>query len=533
MARHNTAVTKRTKFCLISISNSHNIGCRILCSWLKHHGFDTHLIFLSDIIQNDIIPPSDQDLQLMFDLLIKQIKPDVVGISVSCSSLLDISKRTTEVVRQAMPNVKVLWGGIHAILLPESCIDVADFVCVGEGEGPLLQLATALEEGTDTTKIEGVWARQDGQVYQNPAAYVIDDLDTLTFPDYDNDKKYFIYKGHLKVQDPFQEEAMSLFVLTSRGCPFHCTFCAAPIFLKEQVTGKVKGNTVRQRSVEDVMEELEYVRECTPSFEHLTVNFADDVFVLDQVWVNQFVKSYSTRFKNPFWCYFHPNTVRDEIVAEFKGVGMRYINMGVQNGSERVRKDLFDRTDTNKIVKRAVEIIQKHGIGCMMDIIVDNPFDTEDDKRLSLDFFLSLPRPFKLNYLSMIYFPSVRFTEIALKAGFITEDHIEMKAKKTFYQMNFSFDWSGRKPSEKFWTALYHMSGKEFISRSFLKSLSKNEWLKKHPEPIVMMAKAASQIAFLEARVKIFANRLASGQVKWSQITYAFHKYARAGIPYE
>jgi len=285
--------------------------------------------------------------------------------------------------------------------------------------------------------------------------------------------------------------------------------------------------------VEDVMEELEYVRECTPSFEHLTVNFADDVFVLDQVWVNQFVKSYSTRFKNPFWCYFHPNTVRDEIVAEFKGVGMRYINMGVQNGSERVRKDLFDRTDTNKIVKRAVEIIQKHGIGCMMDIIVDNPFDTEDDKRLSLDFFLSLPRPFKLNYLSMIYFPSVRFTEIALKAGFITEDHIEMKAKKTFYQMNFSFDWSGRKPSEKFWTALYHMSGKEFISRSFLKSLSKNEWLKKHPEPIVMMAKAASQIAFLEARVKIFANRLASGQVKWSQITYAFHKYARAGIPYE
>ena len=533
MALHSTAVTKRTKFCLISIANSHNIGCRILCSWLKNHGYDTHMIFLSDIIQNDIIPPSDQDLQIMFDLLVKEIKPDVVGISVSCSSLLDISKRTTEVVRQALPNTKVLWGGIHPILLPESCIDFADYVCVGEGEGPIIELANAIENGTDTTHIQGMWARVDGQITQNHAAYVIDDLDSLTFPDYDNERKYFIYKGKLKVQDPFQEEAMSLFVLTSRGCPFHCTFCAAPIFLKEQVTGKVKGNTVRQRSVEDVMQELAYVQSRTPLFEHLTINFADDVFVLDKKWVNQFVHEYSERFGNPFWCYFHPNTVREEIVEEFKGVGMRYINMGLQNGSERIRKDIFDRTDTDKIVKRAVEIIQKHGIGCMMDVIVDNPFDTEDDKKKSLDFFLSLPRPFKLNYLSMIYFPSVRFTELALRAGFITPDHIEMHAKKTFYQMNFSFDWSGRKPSEKFWTALFHMSGKNFVPRWFLRSLSHSEWLKKHPEPVVAMAKGASQLAFLFSRADVFLNRLKRGEVKWAQITYAFHKYARAGIPYE
>ncbi|MEO7994547.1 MAG: radical SAM protein [bacterium] len=533
MALQKTEVTKRTKFCLVSISNSHNIGARILCSWLRHHGFETSMIFLSDIIQNDIIPPSEQDLQLMFDLLIKEIKPDVVGISVSCSSLLDISKRTTEVIRQALPNTKVLWGGIHAILLPESCIDIADYVCVGEGEEPLIALANAIEDNTDTTQIDGLWARVDGQVYQNGAKRVVDELDTLTYPDYTNDKKYFIYKGKLKSQDPFQEEAMSLFVLTSRGCPFHCTFCAAPIFLKEQVTGKVKGNTVRQRSVEDVMQELEYVKSCTPLFEHLTINFADDVFVLDKAWVNQFVQEYSKRFGNPFWCYFHPNTVREEIVEEFKGVGMRYINMGVQNGSERIRKDIFDRTDTNKIVKRAVEIIQKHGIGCMMDIIVDNPFDTEDDKQIALEFFLSLPRPFKLNYLSMIYFPSVRFTELALKAGFITEDHIEMKAKKTFYQMNFSFDWTGRKPSEKFWTAIFHMTGKGFISHAFLRSLSRNEWLKKHPEPVVVMAKAASQFLFLEQRAELFWKRLMKGDVKWSQITYAFHKYARAGIPYE
>ena len=149
------------------------------------------------------------------------------------------------------------------------------------------------------------------------------------------------------------------------------------------------------------------------------INFGDDVFVLNPEWVKEFTKEYYRNFNRPYWCYFHPNTVKKEIIEILAGSGLKYVDMGVQSGSERIRTQLFDRTDTDEKIRKAVEILHEAGVDIVMDVITDNPFDTEEDKRAALEFFLSLRRPFTLNYLSMIMFPKVKFTQRALELSLI------------------------------------------------------------------------------------------------------------------
>lgn len=523
--------TKNLRIALVSLGNTHNLGARQLCSVLKNAGFETHMVFLSDIIQNDIIPPTDWEMNRAVELITDEINPDILAISVSCSTFFQTAVELTTKCRQKGID-KVTWGGIHAILCPEDCIEHADYVCITEGELVVPMLLDKLENSQSVADVPGFWIKESGEITRNKPPSVVMDLDTLPFPDYEDENKYFICENEFYPKEPFLVRVHSVFVITSRGCPFHCAYCAAPYFMTEQVTG-VKNLKLRQRSVENVMKELRYLEEKLPTFTNLTINFADDVFVMKADWVAEFVTEYHKNFTNPFWCYFHPTLVKDNIVKIFKDVGMKYINMGVQSGSERIRVDVYHRTDRDKRIVEAMKIIHSHKIGIMIDVIVDNPFDNQDDRDAALEFFLKLPRPYTLNFLSLIFFPKVEITERALNEGLITEDQIEMTSQKAFYQMNFHFDWEGRKPIEGLYTALYQMCGKMFVPRWFIRMLSRMKSLRKNPRPAIKLAIFFNATLFLWNRTRIVLRRLFSGELKFGDFAHSIKKYKKAGIPME
>jgi anaerobic magnesium-protoporphyrin IX monomethyl ester cyclase len=526
-----SSYSKKMRIALVSMGNTHNLAARQLCAIMKKQGFETHMIFLSDIIQNDIIPPSKWEIDNAVELIGDRIKPDLLMISVSCSTFFESACELTSRLREKGIS-KIAWGGIHAILCPEDCINYADYVCVSEGEIPVPMLLERLEKQESVADIPGFWIKENGKIFQNKPSGVVMDLDTLPFPDYENENKYFICQNEYHEKEPFLVRVHSIFVITSRGCPFHCAYCAAPYFMTEQVTG-VPHMKIRQRSVGNVIEELKYIRSKIPTFEHITINFADDVFVMKKDWVIEFVEAYKKEFKNPFWCYFHPTLVKDDIVKLFKGVGMRYINMGVQSGSERIRTEVYHRTDTNEKIRTAMDIIHANKIGIMIDVIVDNPFDTQEDRDSALDFFLKLPRPYTLNFLSLIFFPKVEITTRALNEGVISPDLVEMIAKKAFYQMNFHFDWKGRKPVESLYTALYQMCSKTFVPRWFIRMLSKSANLRKNPSFAIRLALFFNFLLFIWNRTKIVLRRLFSGELKFSDFSHSIRKYREAGIPIE
>jgi len=524
--------SKKLRIALVSLGNTHNLGARQLCAVMKDAGFETHMVFLSDIIQNDIIPPSRWEIDRAVQLIGDEIKPDLLAISVSCSTFFETAVELTKLCRDKGIK-KVAWGGIHAILCPDECIEHADYVCVTEGEIPVPMLLDRLENNLSCKDVPGFWVKENREIFKNKPCGVIEELDSLPFPDYEDENKYFICENQFYAKEPFLVRVFSVFVITSRNCPFNCAFCAAPYFKTELVTGKPGIQKVRQRSVANVMRELEYIKQSLPNFDHLTINFADDVFVMKPEWVSDFVEKYKARFKNPFWCYFHPTLVRDDIVKIFKDAGMRYINMGVQSGSERIRTEIYNRTDTDKKIRKAMDIIRSNKIGVMLDVIVDNPFDNDQDRKNALNFFLSLPRPFTLNFLSLIFFPRVPLTERALKEGYIIEDQVETHAKKAFYQMNFHYGWAGRKSEESLYTALYQMCGKLFVPRWFIRMIAGTPSLHRNPQPAIQLAVSFNAFLFFWNRSKIVLKRLLSGELKPGDFAHSLKKYRKAGIPIE
>lgn len=161
--------------------------------------------------------------------------------------------------------------------------------------------------------------------------------------------------------------------------------------------------------------------------------------------------------------------------------------MGVQSGSERVRKDFFKRPVSDEKLLKTSRFIKEMGIVPFYDFIVDNPFETEKDRKDGLQFLLKFPRPFHLHIFSLIYFPNTVITKRALAAKLISEEQIEGNSEQTFDQMFVTLRYP-RPNVDQFWICLYSLASKSFIPKALIRVLSRSDYLKKHPKPLVLFA---------------------------------------------
>ncbi|HJP18095.1 MAG TPA: cobalamin B12-binding domain-containing protein, partial [Nitrospinota bacterium] len=120
------------RLALISLYNINNLGVRYLISYLKNKGFEVSRIFFKEMFTNDAQKATKKEKSILIDIL-KKIDPGIVGISVSCSALLKTATAITHEVHDVL-DIPVIWGGAHSIIMPEESIQIADFVCAGEGE---------------------------------------------------------------------------------------------------------------------------------------------------------------------------------------------------------------------------------------------------------------------------------------------------------------------------------------------------------------------------------------------------------------
>jgi radical SAM superfamily enzyme YgiQ (UPF0313 family) len=271
-----------------------------------------------------------------------------------------------------------------------------------------------------------------------------------------------------------------IFVMTNRGCPYHCNYCVNSVY--NNADYRTSGhNRLRQRSVEHVIDELKRMKGRYWNFDNLQISFFDDIFTLNSDWVIEFARQYKENLKNPFWCYFHPKNVRADVMEALKDIGLSHIDMGVQTGSERIRMELMKRPESNESILKSCKILKDRNISVVIDVITDNPFETEQDMKDSLDFFLSLPGPYSFNFYSLIYFPGVQLTQMALDAGYITRDQVEDVAGKTLNQFVATFRYEDRKPRDKFYIPLYHMASRRIYSKRFILWLARQRYLEKSP----------------------------------------------------
>lgn len=424
-------------------------------------------------------PAQPQELDILINLL-KDIEPSLVAISLR-STLFKLSIRITQRIKKEMGTL-ILWGGTHPTICPQQSLEYADLVCIGEGERPLLELCRRLSAGYDYNDIGSLWIKQNGRILKNKLYPLIDDLDSIAFPDFGNENKYLIERNKL-MNLPSLEDRAEYDIMTSRGCPFSCAYCCNSTY--RQIYQGL-GSYVRRRSVENVIRELEAALK---TFKNLSyIYFYDDVFTMDKAWLTDFSQRYRENIGLPFFCYAHPNYSDESNFALLKSAGLRDVTMGIQSGSKFIRDAFFKRPTANAKIINAARIFRRNQINVSYDILLDNPFEKEEDKRQTLELLLELPRPFQLHTHSLTYFPQTELTELALAKKYISAQDIEDQKQKSLKRWTATLDFS-RPKEDLFWDNLYYMAKKRYFPAALIRRLSHSSFLKAHPQYLTFLLK--------------------------------------------
>jgi anaerobic magnesium-protoporphyrin IX monomethyl ester cyclase len=352
---------------------------------------------------------------------LKRFSPDVVGIEIPFSGWAKTAFEVASTVKGINRDVVTALDGQHPSAKPVDCLanpDV-DFVVVGEPENTMLELVSAVEEGSQNFgKIRGLGFMENGKPVVTGKRSVIEDLDSLPFP-----------ARHLLPMDIYYEVVREnplrgeirkrwTMVLTSRGCPYNCVFCSNCV---------VWGKKWRGRSPENVVAELEQI---IRDYGIEQVDFWDDNMTLDRkrmADICDLIVAKHVRFE-----WFTPNGVRadtlDEgLLAKMKRAGCKKIRLAPESGVQRVVDEIIKKNLDLKSVEQAVVSAKKVGIkvGCffVIGLIGETKADIEETikyayklRRLGADSFIfSIATPI---YGSALY-------EQAKQGGFLREGFCE------------------------------------------------------------------------------------------------------------
>ncbi|MGR3304137.1 MAG: B12-binding domain-containing radical SAM protein [Candidatus Scalindua sp.] len=361
----------------------------------------------------------------------------VIGISLMTFNFYDCITLTKK-IKERFKDIKIAWGGIHPTIAPEECIDHADYVCVGEGEIPMLELLDKLQSGGETSSIENFWVNTPQRIIRNKIR-LFEDITHYSFPRYDWDNFFTLYdakleqfnKEYYKKLAHWQGSAYS--IIATRGCPFSCSYCC-----NSALKGKMYGNLVRRRGIEDIISELEYAKDDIPFTK--VVNFQDDCFfAMDSKGLIEFCKIYKERIRLPFFIRTTPVHINDEKIAIAKEAGLTGVSAGLQTGDDYINNKIYNRPIIASQFMKAAEILHKYNIWAVYDVILDGPYDSEESNYKTASILSELLKPFSVAIFYMILFPKSKLFDMCKRDGIETEKDPYLSSyasgKQTFYNM--------------------------------------------------------------------------------------------------
>ena len=315
-------------------------------------------------------------------------QPDVFGMNCSTHTFLD-TVDTLAKVRRALPETKLVMGGIHATLAAERILEaypIVDFLVKGEGEASFPKLLDCIERGELPSRIEGVSCRQGGRIVSNEPV-LIEDLDSLSFPDRSLVDKVEYGYYHKNIKLTFGKFTT---ISSSRGCPFHCSYCSCAAFSQRKW---------RPRSPENVVSELEQLQ----SDGYESAVFVDDNLTHSTKRMQRMCDLIrQKKLDLKFYCEGRVNNASYELMSTMKEAGFDVIYFGVESPSKHVL-DYYNKTiDPNQAV-RAVENARKAGMIVVTSFIVGAPVESVEDMEKTIEFIKRLrPHAVQINILDCL-----------------------------------------------------------------------------------------------------------------------------------
>ncbi len=402
----------RVTLCCMGFENQ---GVEALSAHLKAHGHSVALVF-DPALFDDKLLFHEHRLKSLFDDpdgfadRVIASRPDVVGFSVFSINYPWGRVRARRIKRRA-PELPIVFGGIHPTLCPEvvAAEPAIDYVVVGEGEGALLDLVEALGAGQSPRAIANVWGQDaSGERWSNPVRPYVRDLDTLPLPD----KELFF------ALDPTFARAFQ--TLSTRGCPYRCTFCCASHYHRLY---DARDNPIRRRGVGTILREIRHFRD---RYRVERVLFEDDVFGNSREWLREFAERYPAEVGLPFKAVTYPAFLDAEAVTLLARAGCYKLELGVQTGSEAERRRL-GRREKNAELEAVGRWCRDAGLALHPDHIFGIPGDTREAQEEAVLLYNRM-RPAQITCYSMQHFANLPLAERAVEAGDLTSTEVERLA---------------------------------------------------------------------------------------------------------
>jgi radical SAM superfamily enzyme YgiQ (UPF0313 family) len=255
---------------------------------------------------------------------VQELQPDIIGFT-ALSMEINSGLYLASIAKNTLKNVTIIFGGPHSSAAPQHLLskDFVDYIFRGEAE---IGLSFFLKHfnSKDKLKAPGLGYRHANNTVLNEPR-LLEDLNSIPFPDY---KKMQLEK-YPKMY--FTKYFPAAPLISSRGCPFSCTFCAGH---------NVSGRKWRSRNVDNIIEEIQYLEK---EYGVKEVDFWDDNFTLDKVRVENFCQALNALNKKiKWWCPngIHLNAVDKKLLLRMKQSGCYAIAFGIESASEKVRKDM-------------------------------------------------------------------------------------------------------------------------------------------------------------------------------------------------
>jgi len=399
------------KVTLISpLEDIQTYGLRVLSACLKKEGFETQIIFI----------PGNHNEAYSEDLLNKIAAQSAGSGLVGLSLMTHVFERAVQITGKLRSlGMPVVWGGIHPTIAPEECLKHTDIICRGEAEATIVELAKCIESGQGYDNIKGLWLNRGSEIIRNPVQGLIEDLNSIPAQDYDYETHYVLDGSDIRKMDARLMAKYSegvYMTMATRDCPFVCTFCC-----NNAINKLLNKKGIRKRSVDDVIKELANVRDNLPFIKKIKLD-DDAFFILPEREIKEFSQKYKEQIKIPLVITgAAPSTVTREKMAALVDAGLIAVRMGIQTGSEHT-KQIYKRYHTNQQIGNAAKIFNEFKDKIeppQYDVILDNPFETEDDVIETLRFVSGLPPPFTLSLFSLAFYSATELYELAEKEGML------------------------------------------------------------------------------------------------------------------
>jgi len=496
---------------LISLFDEYALGIRYLAAALSDAGHEVRLFFLNELatlrecpcepgdpnrIPSVPFPVSPAEIETLIEETAR-FQPDLVGISL-VSNLYGLGVEITRVIHNRV-RVPVTWGGVDPTINPDLAEGHADVICVGEGERAIVELADAIGRnsrsdhdpiaalGKIEKPIDNLKIRRPEGWLANRLGVMVPDLDALPFPLFDLGREIYLSEGRLyRGSYPPLARLPRLFpVMSFRGCPYQCHYCCHSV-LKKIYTG---GKYLRRRSVANVMEELRLRKRQFPALGMIEIQ--DDVFTLDQEWIDEFCREYKQHIGIPFWCQTYPGISRESMLRPLKDAGLRSVTFGIQSGSQRVLTEIYGRPVKAEKIQETADVLRRLDIPFVVDLIGSNPLETDADRIETAKVLTALPKPYLLHPINPLsFYRGLPITKRTLAAGVRL---VQSPGANKF----------GPEPDPRLcaWDALLTLAHYPGIEVETLRPLWETERLMTDPKPLKQLADALAQATYYAGNI--------------------------------